>query len=96
MVHILRSERKAHTSLIKMLISFSNKKGNTNIVLGFLCPTNELKDYSNLFRSNQLWHKCFPVHFGKVLRTEDLWTTASVSSETVKEQRVLATDKENY
>ena len=45
---ILRFGRKAHTSsLIKKLINFSKKKGNAHVVLGFVCLTNELKDYSN-------------------------------------------------
>ena len=34
-------------SLIKKLIKFSKKKGNAHLVLGFVCPTNELKDYSD-------------------------------------------------
>ena len=45
---ILRFRREAHTSsLIKKLINFSKKKGNAHVVLGFVCPTTELKDYSN-------------------------------------------------
>ena len=35
------------SSLIKKLINFSKKKGNAHVVLGFVCPTNELKDYSD-------------------------------------------------
>ena len=40
--------REAHTSSsIKKLINFSEKTGNTHVVLGFVWPTNELWDYSN-------------------------------------------------
>ena len=35
------------SSLIKKLINFSKKKGNAHVVLGFACPSNELKDCSN-------------------------------------------------
>ena len=44
---ILRFGRETHTSsLIKKLINFSKRKGNADVVLGFVRPTNELKDYS--------------------------------------------------
>ena len=43
---ILRYGREARTSsLIKKLIKFS--KENPHVVLGFVCPTNELKEYIN-------------------------------------------------
>ena len=45
---ILQFGREAHTgSLTKKLINFSKKKGNAHAMLGFVCPTNELIDYSN-------------------------------------------------
>ena len=44
---ILRFGRETHTSsVIKKLINFSKRKGNADVVLGFVRPTNELKDYS--------------------------------------------------
>ena len=39
--------KPTQSSLIKKLINFSKKKGNAHVVLGFVCPTNELKDYSD-------------------------------------------------
>ena len=45
---ILQFGGKAHASrLIKTLINFSRKKGNAHVALGFECPANDLKDYSN-------------------------------------------------
>ena len=35
------------SSLIKKLINFSKDKGNAYVVLGFVCPTNELRDCSD-------------------------------------------------
>ena len=44
----LRFGSEAHTSsLIKKGIGFSKKNGNAHVVLNFVCPTNELKAYSN-------------------------------------------------
>ena len=44
---ILRFGRETHTSsVIKKLINFSKRKGNADVVLGFVRSTNELKDYS--------------------------------------------------
>ena len=60
------------SSLIKKLINFSKKKGNTHLMLGFVCPTNELKDYSDkpakqasvqkqrLFRNSHLFRNSSP------------------------------------
>ena len=45
---IFRFGREPYTSsLIKTLINFTKKKGNEHVVLGFVCSTNGLKDYSN-------------------------------------------------
>ena len=60
------------SSLIKKLINFSKTKGNAHVVLGFVCPTNELKDYSDkpakqasvqkqpLFRNSHLFRNSSP------------------------------------